>query len=136
MKFVNILKSDMQSGIFIIAENIFSIDRILFRLPEYLSDIRRRKAIIVITNTTDPEFDGLTVDILTKFWKQAKLANVILITPCKNDPEVRSKPIFSFSLRKFMHKIFHCYRLFAVIFHFNRFKPEIPLAGAFANSFQ
>lgn len=97
MKFVNILKSDMQSGIFIIAENIFSIDRILFRLPEYLSDIRRRKAIIVITNATDPEFDALTIDILTKFWKQAKLANVILITPCKNDPEVRPKPIFSFS---------------------------------------
>lgn len=88
LKFVNILKSDMESGIFIIAENIFSIDRILFRLPEYLSDIRRRKAIIVITNTTDPEFDELTIDILTKFWKQAKLANVILITPCHNDPEV------------------------------------------------
>lgn len=88
MKFLNILKSETESGVFIIAENIFSIDKILFLLPQYLADVKRRKTIIAITNTTDAHFDNQTTEILIKFWDKIRIANVILITPCNNDPKV------------------------------------------------
>lgn len=121
MKFVNILRSDMQSGIFIVTENIFSIERILFRLPAYLSDIRRRKAIILITNTTDSDFDSLSDGILVKFWKQVKLANVILITPCNHNLRVCKPFVVFICTQKYVvncfHSIFH--RLFGHIFLLN-----------------
>lgn len=89
LRFLSIMQSETQSGVFIVAENIFSIDKILYRLPEYVSDIKRRKTIIAITNTTDLEFDEHTVNILAKLFKLVTLVNVILITPCNDDPEVR-----------------------------------------------
>lgn len=88
LKFLNILKSHTESGVFIIAENIFSIDKILFLLPQYLADVKRRKTIITITNTTDLQFDSQTINILKKFWEQIGIANIILITPCNQDSEV------------------------------------------------
>lgn len=88
LKFLNILNSHIDSGVFIIAENIFSIDKILYLLPKYLADVKRRKTIVAITNTSDLQFDSLTIDILTKFWEQIGIANLILITPCNQDSEV------------------------------------------------
>lgn len=92
-KFVHILRNDFESGILLLAENIFSIERILLRIPAYLSDIHRRKAIIIITNTTDTEFKKHSEDILFKIYEQVRLANVMLITPCQKDPEVSMKII-------------------------------------------
>lgn len=88
LKFVNILKNYTESAVFIIAENICSIDKILFWLPQYLADAKRRKTIIAITNTTDMQFDNQTIDILTKLWEQIRIANILLITPCNYDSEV------------------------------------------------
>lgn len=88
LEFLNILKSHTESGVFIIAENVYSIDKMLFLLPQYLADVKRRKTIISIMNTTDLQFDTLTIDILTKLWEQIRIANVMLITPCNNDSEV------------------------------------------------
>lgn len=88
LRFLEILQSEFESGVLIVAENIYSIDKILFRLPQYVADIQRRKTIIAITNTTDLEFDTLTVNILTKLFNLVTIANVLLITPCQNDPEV------------------------------------------------
>lgn len=85
LQFLNILKNQTESGVFIIAENIFSIEKMLFLMPEYLADIRRRKTVIAITNTTDIQFNSLTDDILKKLWDQVRISNVILITPCYND---------------------------------------------------
>lgn len=138
MKFVNILRSDMQSGIFIVAENIFSIERILFLLPAYLSDIRRRKAIILITNTTDPDFDSLSKGILVKFWRQVKLANVILITPCNDNLDVCKSFAYFFAPIKNICKlllilIFH--RSFEHIFLLNSSQPKIRQVGVFVNRY-
>lgn len=88
LRFLEILQSEFESGVLIVAENIYSIDKILFRLPQYVADIQRRKTIIAITNATDLEFDTLTVNILTKLFNLVTIANVLLITPCQNDPEV------------------------------------------------
>lgn len=88
MKFVEILKNEKESGVLIIAESIYSIDKILYLLPQYLADVKRRKTIIAITNTTDIQFDGMSKNLLTKFWEQIRIANVILITPCSSGPKV------------------------------------------------
>ena len=85
---MNILKSHIESGVFIVAESIHSVDKILFLLPEYLADAKRRKTIIAITNTTDLRFDSLTIALLTKVWDEIRIANIMLITPCNYDSEV------------------------------------------------
>lgn len=88
MKFVEILKSQSDSGVLIVAENIHSVDKILNLLPQYLADVKRRKTIIAITNATDIQFDNMSKRLLTKFWEQILIANVILITPCNHAPKV------------------------------------------------
>lgn len=88
LKFENILKSHIESGVLIVAESINSVDKILFLLPEYLANAKRRKTIIAITNTTDLRFDSLTIALLTKIWDEIRIANIMLITPCNYDSEV------------------------------------------------
>lgn len=136
LRFLSILQSETQSGVFIVAENIFSIDKILYRLPEYVSDIKRRKTIIAITNTTDLEFDELTVNILTKLFKLVTLVNVILITPCNDDPEVRMELHENLYIspeyrEKTQQNSF--FRLFEHISHINHSFLEIRRNGAYVN---
>lgn len=88
MALANVLKTELHFGVLIIAENISMMDRILFRLPQYLSDIRRRKVIVMITNTDDLKLDSQIDNILKKFWKRLHFVNVILMTPCSSGPKV------------------------------------------------
>lgn len=131
LRFLEILQSEFESGVLIVAENIYSIDKILFRLPQYVADIQRRKTIIAITNTTDLEFDTLTVDILTKLFNLVTIANVLLITPCQSDPEVCERKS---EITKITEKYIF-FRLFEHIFPFNLSHLEILQTGAHANFF-
>lgn len=76
------------SGIIILAENIFTIEKILFPLSRHLMKIRRQKIILMVTNTTDAEFDAQANNILTKFFQRVRIINIILITPCSDGPKV------------------------------------------------
>lgn len=88
----NITSTKMDSGIIILAENILAIDKIFFRLSQYLTKIRRQKIILMVSNanTNDAGFDAQACDILTKFWQRIRIINTIFITPCSNGPKVCS----------------------------------------------
>lgn len=85
---LNLSSMKTDSGIIILAENIFTIDKILFPLSRYLMEIRRQKIIVMVTNTTDADFDAQANDILTKFFQRIRIINIILITPCSDGPKV------------------------------------------------
>lgn len=80
------MKTD--SGIIIVAEDIFTIDKIFFPLSRYLTKIRRQKIILMVTNTTNTDFDAQASDILVKFFQRIQNINVVLITPCSNGRKV------------------------------------------------
>lgn len=88
LNFFNLTSTKMDSGIIILAENIFAFDRILDQLSRYLTKSRRQKVILMVTNTNEAEFDGQANDILPKFWERIRIINIILIAPCSNGPKV------------------------------------------------
>lgn len=85
---LNLSNMKTASGTIILAENIFTIEKILFPLSRHLMKIRRQKIILMVTNTTDAEFDAQANDILTKFFQRVRIINIILITPCSDGPKV------------------------------------------------
>lgn len=77
-----------EDGVFVIAESIAVLNEYLVGSPRDPFRVNRRIFIIVITNTTEPEFDKLAKKFLARLWRVYGVADAILITPCNNDKEV------------------------------------------------
>lgn len=83
-------RDDIVTGVFVIVENISTIDDFLVGSPRKPFHDPRRIYIITITNAGEPNFEKITIDVLTKLWKDYGIALVILLTPCQCAPEVKT----------------------------------------------
>lgn len=77
-----------EEGVLVIAESVAILDEYLQGSPRDPFRRNRRIFIIVVTNASEPDFDIHAEMLLAKLWHVYAIADAILITPCKNDPEV------------------------------------------------
>lgn len=77
-----------EEGVFIIVENINTIDDYLYGSPRMPFRANRRIFVIAITKPEKRNFDKRVKQLLRRLWQEYALADVLLITPCNNDPEV------------------------------------------------
>lgn len=70
------LKHDVDAGEFIIASKISTIDEFLTGSARKPFLIPRRLYVIAITNTNEPQFDQITMNVLEKLWKDYGIANL------------------------------------------------------------
>lgn len=77
-----------EEGVFVIAENVTIIDDYLYGSPRMPFRINRRIFVIAITKPEERNFDKRVKQLLKRLWQNYAVADVLLITPCKNDPEV------------------------------------------------
>lgn len=77
-----------EEGVFVIAENVTIIDDYLYGSPRIPFRGNRRIFAIAITKPEERNFDKRVKKLLKRLWEDYGVADVILITPCNNDPEV------------------------------------------------
>lgn len=77
-----------EEGVFVIAENVTIIDDYLYGSPRMPFRANRRIFVIAITKPEKRNFDKRVKQLLRRLWQEYALADVLLITPCNNDPEV------------------------------------------------
>lgn len=77
-----------EEGVFVIAENVSIIDEYLYGSPRMPFRANRRIFVIAITKPEDWDFEKRVRKMLRRLWQDYAVADVILITPCNDDPEV------------------------------------------------
>lgn len=78
-----------RARVFVIAENIRTIDEYLVGSARFPFRHPRQLYVIAITTVTEPNFDAICEKVLEKLWKDYGIGNVVIITPCNGDPEVQ-----------------------------------------------
>lgn len=77
-----------EEGVFIIVENVTIIDEYLYGSPRMPFRANRRIFVIAITKPEEHDFERCVRRMLRRLYKDYAVADVILITPCNDDPEV------------------------------------------------
>lgn len=77
-----------EEGVFIIVENVTIIDDYLYGSPRMPFRANRRIFVIAVTKPEQRNFDRRVRKMLRRLWQDYAVADVILITPCNDDPEV------------------------------------------------
>lgn len=77
-----------EEGVFVIAENVSIISEYLYGSSRVPFRANRRIFIIAITKPEEGNFDKHVKIMLRHLWDDYAVADVILITPCNNDPDV------------------------------------------------
>lgn len=77
-----------EDAVFVIAENVSIIDDYLYGSPRMPFRVNRRIFVIAVTKPEERNFDKRVKKLLKRLWQDYAVGDVILITPCNNDPEV------------------------------------------------
>lgn len=80
-----------EEGVFIIVENVTIIDEYLYGSPRMPFRANRRLFVIAVIKPEQHNFNKRVRKLLKRLWQDYAVADVILITPCNNDPEVGVK---------------------------------------------
>lgn len=77
-----------EDGVFVIVENAKILDDYLYGSPRMPFHLNRRIFVIAITKPVERSFQKRVQKLLKRLWQEYAVADVLLITPCNNDPEV------------------------------------------------
>lgn len=77
-----------EEGVFIVVENVTIIDAYLYGSPRMPFRANRRIFVIAITEPEEWDFEKRVRKMLRRLWEDYAVADVILITPCNDAPEV------------------------------------------------
>lgn len=80
-----------EDGVLVIVENVTIIDDYLYGSPRMPFRLNRRIFVIAVTNPEELFFRKRVKTMLKRLWEDYAVADVLLITPCNNDPEVDNR---------------------------------------------